>query len=135
MSLSQILENRTYLLTIIGLATTISTLGPFFVVEAFTVQMAAHAVLHISAITFGIFLIILSIIAYKRTENSSMIFTTLAFMTFTGLSIFLLDVDLNSVHAAHSETVWIDVLLTLMIGFFGVGVFANQTFRRRTTYN
>ena len=69
MSLSQILENRTYLLTIIGLATTISTLGPFFVVEAFTVQMAAHAVLHISAITFGTFLIVLSIIAYNRIKN------------------------------------------------------------------
>ena len=135
MYLSQILENRTYLLTIIGLATTISALGPFFVVEAFTVQMAAHAVLHISAITFGVFLIILSIIAYKSTKNSSMIFTTLAFITFTGLSIFLLDVDLNFDHAAHSETVWIDVLLTLMIGFFGIGVFANQKFRGRTTYN
>ena len=71
MYLSQILENRTYLLTIIGLATTVSALGPFFVVEAFTVQMAAHAVLHISAITFGIFLIILSIIAYKRTKNET----------------------------------------------------------------
>ena len=97
--------------------------------------MAAHAVLHISAITFGIFLIILSIIAYNRTKNSSMIFTALAFITFTGLSIFLLDVDLNSDHAAHNETVWIDVLLTLMIGFFGIGVFSNQKFRGRTTYN
>ncbi len=135
MYLSQILENRTYLLTIIGLATTISALGPFFVVEAFTVEMAAHAFLHISAMTFGIFLIILSIIAYKGTKNSSMIFTTLAFITFTGLSIFLLDVDLNSDHTAHSETVWIDVLLTLMIGFFGIGVFANEKFRGRTTYN
>ena len=135
MYLSQILENRTYLLTIIGLATTVSALGPFFVVEAFTVEMAAHAFLHISAMTFGIFLIILSIIAYKRTKNSSMIFTTLAFITFTGLSIFLLDVDLNSDHTAHSETVWIDVLLTLMIGFFGIGVFSNQKFKGNKNYS
>ena len=135
MYLSQILENRTYLLTIIGLATTISALGPFFVVEAFTVQMAAHAVLHISAITFGIFLIILSIFAYYSTKNSNIIFTTFAFLTFTILSIFLLDEDLNTERAVHADSVWIDVLLTLMIGFFGIGVFANQKFKGRKDYN
>ena len=135
MYVPEILQNRTYLLTVIGLATTVAALGPFFVQEAFTIQMAGHAILHVAAITFGIFLIILSIIAYNRTKNSSMIFTTLAFMTFTCLSIFLLDIDLNSDHPAHSETVWIDVLLTLMIGFFGIGVFANEKFRGRTTYN
>ena len=139
MYLAQILENRTYLLTIIGLATTISALGPFFVVEAFTVQMAAHAVLHISAITFGIFLIILSIIAYQSTKNNNMIFTTLAFFTFTVLSIFLLGEDMNADRLHHEDTgnttaVWVDVLLTVMIGFFGIGVFSNQKFKGRKDY-
>ena len=135
MYVPEILQNRTYLLTVIGLATTIAALGPFFVTEAFTIEMAAHAVLHIAAITFGIFLVILSIFAYYSTKNSNMIFTTLAFLTFTVLSIFLLEEDLNTERIEHAETVWIDVLLTLMIGFFGIGVFSNQKFKGRKDYN
>ena len=135
MYVPEILQNRTYLLTVIGLATTIAALGPFFVTEAFTIEMAAHAILHIAAITFGIFLVILSIFAYSSTKNSNMIFTTLAFVTFTVLSIFLLEEDLNTERIEHAETVWIDVLLTLMIGFFGIGVFSNQKFKGRKDYN
>ena len=135
MYVPEILQNRTYLLTVIGLATTVAALGPFFVTEAFTIQMAGHAILHIAAITFGIFLVILSIFAYSSTKNSNMIFTTLAFVTFTVLSIFLLEEDLNTERIEHAETVWIDVLLTLMIGFFGIGVFSNQKFKGRKDYN
>ena len=135
MYVPEVLQNRTYLLTIIGLGTTIAALAPFFVTEAFTIEMAAHAVLHIAAITFGIFLTILSLIAYGSTKNSNMIFTTLAFITFTILSIFLLEEDLNTERIHHEESVWVDVLLTLMIGFFGIGVFANQKFKGRTNYN
>jgi hypothetical protein len=64
-----------------------------------------------------------------------MIFTGLAFATFTLLSIFLLEEDLTSDLMEHPEAVWVDVLLTLMIGFFGIGVFANQKFPNRTKYN
>ena len=135
MYVPEILQNRTYLLTIIGLATTVAALGPFFVSEAFTMELAAHASLHIAAITFGVFLTILSFLAFSSTKNSNMIFTTLAFVTFTVLSIFLLEEDLNTERIEHAETVWIDVLLTLMIGFFGIGVFANQKFKGRKGYN
>ena len=135
MYVPEILQNRTYLLTVIGLATTVAALGPFFVTEAFTVEVAGHAILHVAAITFGIFLIILSILAYSSTKNSNMIFTTLAFLTFTVLSIILLDEDLNTERAGHADSVWIDVLLTLMIGFFGIGVFSNQKFKGRKDYN
>ena len=135
MYVPEILQNRTYLLTVIGLATTVAALGPFFVHEAFTIQMAGHAIFHIAAITFGIFLFILSILAYSSTKNSNMIFTTLAFLTFTILSIFLLEEDLNTDRLDHQDTVWVDVLLTLMIGFFGIGVFANQKFKGRKDYN
>ena len=135
MYVPEILQNRSYLLTVIGLATTIAALGPFFVTEAFTIAMAAHAILHIAAITFGIFLVILSIFAYSSTKNSNMIFTTLAFLTFTVLSIFLLEEDLNTERIEHADTVWVDVLLTLMIGFFGIGVFSNQKFKGRKDYN
>ena len=134
MYVPEILQNRTYLLTIIALITTISALGPFFL-EEFNPVLVAHVTLHIAAITFGVFLTILSILAYNTTRNRNMIFTALAFMTFTTLSIFLLEEDLVTDHVEHNEAIWVDVLLTLMIGFFGIGVFSNQKFKGRKDYN
>ena len=134
MSLPAILQNRAYLLTIIGFITTIATLGPFFVQE-FTLELIAHETLHIAAITFGIFLIILSMLAYNSTRNTNMIFTALAFTTFTILSIFLLEEDIAADRLQHQEAVWVDVLLTIMIGFFAIGVFSNQKFPTRRKYD
>ena len=64
-----------------------------------------------------------------------MIFTALAFITFTGLSIFLLEEDLAAERMEHHEAVWVDSLLTVMIGLFGIGVFSNQKFPTRRTYD
>ena len=134
MYVPEIIQNRTYLLTVIALITTVSALGPFFLAEI-TPSLAAHASLHIAAITFGVFLMILSFLAFTSTKNSNMIFTALAFITFTGLSIFLLEEDLGTDHIQHTEAIWVDVLLTLMIGFFGIGVFSNQKFKGRKDFN
>jgi len=130
MYVPEILQNRAYLLTIIALLTTVAALGPFFV-EEFTPKLVAHTTLHVAAITFGVFLVILSVIAYNSTKNRNVIFTGLAFATFTLLSIFLLEEDLNADYMEHDEAVWVDVLLTIMIGFFGIGVFSNQKFPTR----
>ena len=134
MYVPEILQNRTYLLTSIALLTTVSALGPFFL-EEFNPLLVAHVTLHIAAITFGLFLIILSIFAYNTTRNRNMIFTALAFMTFTALSIFLLEEDLMTDHIEHNETIWVDFLLTLMIGFFGIGVFSDQKFKGKSSLN
>ena len=134
MSLPSILQNRAYLLTIIGFVTTVAALGPFFL-EEFTLELIAHETLHIAAITFGVFLIILSMLAYNSTRNTNMIFTALAFATFTILSIFLLEEDINADRLQHQEAVWVDVLLTIMIGFFAIGVFSNQKFPTRRKYD
>ena len=134
MTIPEILQNRAYLLTVIALVTTVAALGPFFV-EEFSPKLIAHVTLHIAAITFGVFLLILSLIAYNSTKNTNMIFTGLAFATFTALSIFLLEEDLNTDFMDHDEAVWVDVLLTIMIGFFGIGVFSNQKFPNTTKYN
>ena len=134
MPVPEILQNRGLLLSVIALITTISALGPFFL-EEFSIQLVAHETLHIAAITFGIFLTILSFVAYHSTRNTNMIFTAFAFITFTILSIFLLQEDLSADRLQHQEAVWVDVLLTIMIGFFGIGVFSNQKFPTRTTYN
>jgi len=134
MQMPIILQNRVYLLTVIGFLTTMATLGPFFL-EEFSLELIAHETLHVAAITFGIFLIILSLIAYHSTRNTNMIFTGLAFATFTLLSIFLLQEDLAADRLEHQEAVWVDILLTVMIGFFGVGVFSNQKFPTRKKYD
>ena len=134
MYVPEILQNRSYLLTVIALVTTVAALGPFFA-EEFNPVLVAHITLHVAAITFGVFLFILSLLAFKSTKNSNMIFTALAFVTFTVLSLFLLEEDLVADHMQHTEAIWVDVLLTLMIGFFGIGVFSNQRFKGRTELN
>ena len=134
MHIPEILQNRAYLLTIIGFVTTVAALGPFFL-EEFTLELIAHETLHIAAITFGVFLVILSMLAYNSTRNTNMIFTALAFATFTILSIFLLEEDIAADRLQHQEAVWVDVLLTIMIGFFAIGVFSNQKFPTRRKYD
>jgi len=134
MYVPEILQNRTYLLTSIALITTISALGPFFI-EEFNSVLVAHVTLHIAAITFGVFLTILSIFAYNTTRNRNMIFTAFAFITFTVLSIFLLEEDLMANHMDHGEAIYVDFLLTLMIGFFGIGVFSDQKFKEKSSFN
>ena len=134
MYVPEILQNRSYLLTVIALITTISALGPFFL-EEFNPVLVAHVTLHVAAITFGVFLTILSILAYNTTRNQNMIFTAFAFVTFTVLSIFLLEEDLVADHIEHNEAIYVDFLLTLMIGFFGIGVFSSQKFKGRTELN
>ena len=134
MSLPAILQNRVYLLTVIGFLTSMAALGPLLL-EEFSFELIAHESLHVAAITFGIFLIILCMIAYHSTRNTNMIFTALAFTTFTFLSIFLLEEDLQADRLEHQEAVWVDVLLTIMIGFFAVGVYSNQKFPTRRKYD
>ena len=135
MYIPAILQNRVYLITVIGFITTISALGPFFVGQTVTTKMAAHEILHIAAITFGTFLVIVSVIGYISTKNTNMIFTVFAFLTFVLLSIFLLEEDLMADRLEHDESVMIDVLLTVMIGLFAMGVFSNQKFPNKTKYN
>ena len=135
MYIPKFLQNRVYLLTIIGFITTFAALGPFFVGQTMTTNLAAHEILHIAAVTFGVFLIIVSLFAYISTRNINMIFTALAFATFTFLSIFLLEEDLNTDRTDHDDAVIVDVLLTVMIGFFAIGVFSNQKFPTRKTYD
>ena len=134
MHIPEILQNRAYLLTVIALVTTAATLGPFLGAE-FTTQVLAHEALHVAAITFGVFLTILSLVAYNSTKNTNMIFTALAFSTFTVLSIFLVEEDMAAERLEHDSAVFVDVLLTIMIGFFAIGVFSNQKFPIRKKYD
>ena len=134
MHIPEILQNRAYLLTLIGLVTTVAALGPFLGAE-FTTQVLAHEALHVAAITFAIFLTILSLVAYNSTKNTNMIFTALAFTTFIILQIFLLEEDIAADRLEHHYSTWVDILLTAMIGLFAIGVFSNQKFPTRRKYD
>ena len=133
----QILENRLYLITIIGIVTTAAALSPFFLGTVFSFELLLHDLIHISAIILGSFLTILSIYAYISTKNRSLIFTSFAFLTFVLLSVFMLLEDLAQaqldtehcdiieypcVHHTPSQ-ILIETILTIMVGFFAVGVF------------
>ena len=144
---SEILENRIYLITVIGLVTTIAALSPFFVGTVFSFELLTHDLIHITAISLGIFLVILTIYAYLATKNKSLIFTVFAFTTFVLLSIFMLADDMGHAQVIdeHCDVInypcvdfeptelLVETSLTIMIGFFAIGVFWNSKKRTKFT--
>ena len=124
-----IFQNRIYLLGIIAAFTIFTTILPFLLGRIITVEIIEHQIIHASAITFGIFLIIISIHSIKITKNNRMIWTTLAFVTFTLLSIYLLYEDLEHDRIHDSSSLITDVVLTIIIGFFSIGVFWNNSYK------
>ena len=136
----EILENRVYLITVIGIVTSIAALVPFFLGTVFSFELLLHDLIHISAISMGAFLVILSIYAYSTTKNKSLIFTTFAFLTFVLLSIYMLEQDMEHAQVINEHCdvinypcvdvgpsqVLVETGLTVMIGFFAVGVFWNS---------
>ena len=143
----EILENRVYLITVIFIVTITAALSPFFLGTVFSFELLLHDLIHISAIILGTFLTILSIYAYSTTKNKSLIFTTLAFVTFVLLSIYMLEQDMEHAQIANEhcdvinypcvdvtpQQVLIETTLTFMIGFFAVGVFWNSKKRTKFT--
>ena len=142
----EILENRVYLITVIGLVTTVAALSPFFLGTVFSFELLTHDLIHITAISLGLFLTILTIYAYYNTKNKSLIFTSLAFVTFVLLSIYMLEQDMEHAQLANEHCdvinypcvddtiseVLMETSLTIMIGFFAVGVFWNN--KKTTRY-
>ena len=109
--------------------TVIATTIPFILGHVVTVEIVEHQILHVAAITFGIFLVIISIHSSMITKNSRMIWTTLAFVTFTLLSIYLLFEDMEHDRIHETASLITDVVLTIMIGFFAIGVFWNNSYK------
>jgi positive regulator of sigma E activity len=130
LSIVPILQNRIYLLCIIGCFTAIATISPFFVGQVVTVELIEHEVVHIVSITFGTFLVIIACHSYKISKNQRMIWTILAFLTFTLLSIYLLTEDLGHDRVHERSSLTTDVVLTIMIGFFAVAVFWNNSYKQ-----
>ena len=127
----EILENRTYLLTIIAIITVKAALSPFFIGHVFSFELLIHDLVHATGIVLGLFLTILSIYAYFNTKNSKLIWTGLAFATFVLASIVMLSSDMSEecdivqypcIHESPAE-VLVETIITIMIGFFAMGVF------------
>ena len=142
-----ILENRVYLITIIGIVTTIAALSPFFLGTVFSFELLIHDLIHISAISLGTFLVILSIIAYNNIRNKSLVFTTFAFIAFTMASVAMLVDDMEHAQLVNEHCdvvnypciedsttdILVETTLTVMIGLFAVGVFWNSKKRTKFT--
>jgi hypothetical protein len=124
-----ILQNRVYLMGLIAAFTIIATIIPFILGHVVTLEIIEHQIIHVTAITFGVFLTIISIHSSMITKNSRMIWTTLAFVTFTLLSIYLLFEDMEHDRIHESASLITDVVLTIMIGFFAIGVFWNNSYK------
>ena len=58
-----------------------------------------------------------------------MIWTIFAFVTFTLLSIYLLFEDMEHDRVHEQASLITDVVLTIMIGFFAIGVFWNNSYK------
>ena len=116
-------------MSVIAAFTIIATIIPFILGRVITIEIIEHQIIHVAAITFGIFLVIISIHSSVLTKNSRMIWTTLAFVTFTLLSIYLLFEDMEHSRVHQSSSLIIDVVLTIMIGFFAIGVFWNNSYK------
>ena len=143
----EILENRVYLITVIGMVTTIAALSPFFLGTVFSFELLTHDLIHITAISLGIFLVILSTLAYKNTRNRSLVFTTLAFLAFTMASVVMLADDMEHAQLVNEHCdvvnypciedsttdILVETTLTVMIGLFAVGVFWNSKKRTKFT--
>ena len=114
---------------VIAAFTIIATIIPFILGHVITIEIIEHQIIHVAAITFGIFLGIISIHSSMITKNSQMIWTTFAFVTFTLLSIYLLFEDMEHDRIHESASLITDVVLTIMIGFFAIGVFWNNSYK------
>ena len=114
---------------LISAFTIIATIIPFILGHVVTLEIIEHQIIHVTAITFGVFLTIISIHSSMITKNSRMIWTTLAFVTFTLLSIYLLFEDMEHDRVHESASLITDVVLTIMIGFFAIGVFWNNSYK------
>ena len=114
---------------VIAAFTVIATTIPFILGHVVTVEIIEHQIVHVAAITFGVFLTIISLHSSMITKNSRMIWTTLAFVTFTLLSIYLLFEDMEHDRIHESSSLITDVVLTIMIGFFAIGVFWNNSYK------
>ena len=114
---------------LIAAFTIIATIIPFTLGHVVTLEIIEHQIIHVTAIIFGVFLVIISIHSSMITKNSRMIWTTLAFVTFTLLSIYLLFEDMEHDRIHESASLITDVVLTIMIGFFAIGVFWNNSYK------
>ena len=143
----EILENRIYLATIIGIVTTVAALSPFFLGTVFSFELLTHDLIHITAISLGTFLVILSIFAYKNIRNKSLVFTAFAFIAFTMASVAMLVNDMEHAQLVNEHCdvvnypciedsptdILVETTLTVMIGLFAVGVFWNSKKRTKFT--
>jgi hypothetical protein len=88
-------------------------------------SMIYHIILHIASLTIAVFLSIVSLLAYRRSTGTRLLFMTLGFMALaTAEFLYLLDAtsmiglfDISTLNIELSH-----VILLAMLAMFGLGV-------------
>lgn len=88
-------------------------------------QMIYHIILHIASLTIAVFLSIVSLLAYRRSNGARLLFMTLGFMALATVEfMYLLDAT-GMVSLFNFSTLGIElphVILLVMLAMFGLGV-------------
>ncbi len=116
--------NKPILLGLIT-ALVIGVVAPLITPHVTHPSMIYHIVLHIASLTIAVFLSIVSVLAYRRSAGTRLLFMTLGFMTLATVEfLYLLDatgmIDVFDFSALGIELP--HVILLVMLAMFGLGV-------------
>ena len=111
----------------LGLVTAlvVGIVAPIVIPHLVHPSMIYHITLHIASVTIAVFLSIVSVLAYRRSPGSRLLFMTLGFMALA-LVEFLYLLDSTAVLSIFSfSTLGVElphVILLAMLAMFGLGV-------------
>ena len=112
---------------LLGLITAlvIGVVAPIIMPHVTHPSMIYHIVLHIASLTIAVFLSIVSVLAYRRSAGTRLLFMTLGFMALATVEfLYLLDAT-AIVSVFDFSTLGIElphVILLAMLAMFGLGV-------------
>jgi hypothetical protein len=112
---------------LLGLITAIviGVVAPLIMPHVTHPSMIYHIVLHIASLTIAVFISIVSVLAYRRSTGTRLLFMTLGFMALATVEfLYLLDAT-GMVNAFDMSTLGIElphVILLAMLTMFGLGV-------------
>lgn len=105
-------------------ALVIGVVAPLIMPHVTHPTMIYHIVLHIASLTIAVFLSIVSILAYRRSNGSRLLFMTLGFVALAAVE-FLYLLDSTGIVSMDISALSIElphVVLLAMLAMFGLGV-------------
>jgi hypothetical protein len=105
-------------------ALVIGVVAPLIMPHITHPTMIYHIVLHIASLTIAVFLSIVSILAYRRSTGTRLLFMTLGFVALAAVE-FLYLLDATGIVSMDISALSIElphVILLAMLAMFGLGV-------------